>query len=235
MDIEEAIESIPNIKICLDDLRVFTQSSDPSPKKVNQSKVKFDTLKQKTHYQQLQSLQQTPKISRISQLLTSPSSAKSSYVINIKNHVNSVKTLPKTPKKIDYSRYNSLSQFAISKAQVSNSPPALQKEETNEVTENKDMYAKGQAYIKKKKERLEKEIRIIDEESKKLCTFAPDIKAKADGKRKRGKGDQGVGNKYKAISPFVSEVGYKAGCDLDSLKEKCTVMESYLTVKMPNS
>lgn len=234
MDIEEATESIPNIKICLDDLRVFTQSSDQSAKKVNVSKVKFDSLKQKTHFQQLQSLQQTPKISKISQLLTSPSSTKSSYVSNIKNHVNSVKTLPKASKKIDYSRYNSLSQFAISKVQLSKSPDLQEKEKIQE-TENKDMYTKGQAYIKKKKERLEKEIRIIDEESKKLCTFVPDTKGKGSGKRKRGKGEKGVGNKYKPISPFVSEVGYRAGCDLDSLKEKCTVMESYLTVKMPNS
>lgn len=233
MDSQEAIESIPNIKICLDDLKVFTDPCDQVPKKVNIMKVKLDNLKLKSHFQALQSLQQSPKISKISQLLTSPSSTKSSYVSNLKSTSKSNKHLPKTSKKIDYSRCNSLSQFAISNSKLPKSPEPEVLPEAE--ADNKDMYTKGQAYIKKKQEKLEKEMKMIDEETKKICTFVPDTKAGVNGKKRGSKGKTADLSKYKPLSPFNSEFRYRAGCDLDSLKDKCTVMESYLTVKMPNS
>lgn len=233
MDSQEAIDSIPNIKICLDDLKVFTESSDQVAKKVNIMKIKLDNLKLKTHFQQLQSLQQSPKISKISQLLTSPTSTKSSYVSNLKSNSKSNKLLPKTSKKIDYSRCNSLSQFAISSSKLSKTPDL--EVQPQQESPNKDMYTKGQAYIKMKKAKLEKEMKMIAEETKKICTFVPDTKIGINSKKKENKGKTGNLNKYKALSPFTSEFRYKAGCDLDSLKDKCTVMESYLTVKMPNS
>ena len=236
MESEEVEEEIPNIKICLDDLKIFNESNENRPKRVNVMRVKLDTLKLKSNYDKLKELQQSPKISRVSQLLTSPSSTKSSYVSSIKEQSRSGKLIPKKTKKIDYSKCNSLSQFAISKSSLKLSEvdqAEAEKGGKNECELMKDMYDKGLAFISKKKKNLEKKIQIKDEEDKKVCTFAPELKSNSNGKKKLKKGKITVAA-YKPLSPYVSGVAYQSGCDIDSIKSKCTEMHNYLTVKMPN-
>jgi hypothetical protein len=230
MDSQEPEEDVPNIKICLDDLKIFNDPSlEPRTGRVNVMRVRLDTLKLKSNYEKLKEMQTSPKISRVSQLLTSPSSTKSSYVSSIKEHSKSSKTLLIHPKKIDYSKCNSLSQFAISKADLP--CPAIQ-EKAFEPDLARDMYEKGQVFMQKKKKKLEKKIQSQKELNEKICTFMPETKTRPVSKKK--KKEEKTLNVYKALSPFKSGIAYQAGCDIDSLKEKCTEMHSYLTVKMPS-
>ena len=152
---------VPVFSVNLGNLKTPTKSttSDESTLiKLNAPKIKKTSLKTKVNYERLKEMQQVPKISSISKMLTSPNSLKdlhsNGYVgMLIKN--SSKKKLINKEKKIDYSGVKSLSEFAISKTmsssvvytdQSSNGP----KEKCNEKSSSQDMYARGQSFLKQK-------------------------------------------------------------------------------------
>jgi hypothetical protein len=93
------------------------------------------------------------------------------------------------------------------------------------------MYSRGQKHLKKKNTNRKKRVQQVDEEYEKTCTFSPNLE-KGIKKPPDDPPAEPPIKLYRSLSPTKKQFSYVSGCNLGELKEKCTLMHSYLSAKL---